>query len=436
MLHLITGTPGAGKTLYAVSLCDKYERENKANLPKNPKIYAANKKIIAEHNLFDCFKQLVVEEEPQKFTTYYFQPDDFDIFEKEERFDEYYSRTIHYNEIIKNINAEHNLKLKDILPVRTIYADIKGLQVDNIRVSPEDWRTTPQGSVIFYDEIQQRATYKAQRQTNDIIERLQVHRHKGYDIYGITQFPVLIHQNFRAVVGEHYHLHRGWGMPSATVYLWAYCVLDPNTRQKKAIAERDFRFNYPKRLYEVYKSATVHTHKLRIPKKALLFMLFPLIGIAGLVKGCSGNNFVSDIATGKMSQPALTSPVAPKPVVYDTLSPQQRADLTAQQTSTAQNQTSTAVSEVKYDPNKPFDNQFSVRGSSQPYLSGCIQLKTKCSCYTQQGSRLDVSIADCKKVISDGMPFNPFLQQSQTASISPQSQANVPVHTQEPTPNV
>ncbi|MEC8566677.1 MAG: zonular occludens toxin domain-containing protein [Pseudomonadota bacterium] len=150
--------------------------------------------------------------------------------------------------------------------------------MDGVLPAPDDWRETPDGSILFYDEIQKRDIYAGSSSSvskSEIIKGLETHRHTGHDIFFITQFPTLLHLHVRALVGQHYHLHRGWGMPSATVYMWAYTVVDPNQKSKKNIAEQEFRFNYPKSIYKYYKSATVHTHKIRIPRKMIM--------IAGIV---------------------------------------------------------------------------------------------------------------------------------------------------------
>lgn len=159
---------------------------------------------------------------------------------------------------------------------RMIYANIDGLNIDGVEPAPVDWRDTPDGSVIFYDEIQQLEPYKKSRYDNEICDALQIHRHTGHDIFGITQFPVLLHPNFRAVVGMHHHLHRGWGLSSATIFNWAYCVDSPNAPSNKKLAEHTERFNYNKSVYKYYKSATIHTHKKRIPKN-LFFIIFGVI---------------------------------------------------------------------------------------------------------------------------------------------------------------
>ena len=233
MLHLITGTPGSGKTLYAVSLLDKYRKDN--------------------------LKLLNEGKEP-----------------------------------------------------RPLYADIDGLEMDGVEPAPDDWRDTPDGSVIFYDEIQQRDVYKKQKNDNDIVNDLQIHRHTGHDIYGITQFPVLLHNNFKAVVGLHYHLHRGWGLQASTVYQWAHCIDSPNSPSNKRLAEHDFRFSFPKELFNVYKSATQHTHKRRIPKKFLAVVFAIPIMIFIVFKLLSGDNIITKVAGAKDAkdvEQATSSPI-------------------------------------------------------------------------------------------------------------------------------
>lgn len=327
MLTLITGTPGSGKTLYAVSLIEKYLEEN------------------------------------------------------------------------------HKLAQKGE-PTRAIYADIAGLAMDGVLPAPDDYRTCPDGSVFFYDEIQQRKEFKDSRASNDVVDSLQVHRHRGFDIFGITQFPSLLHQHFRAVVGQHFHLHRGWGMPSATVYLWAYVILNPNHRSNKAIAERNFRFNYPRRLYSYYSSATKHTHKMRIPPKFIFLALF-LLGAAYMAyTTMTGKNFLTEVMSGDKAREPLPSPGH---------APQQTTNAT-NATAPAPAITGPAAPQVQpqlnYDPSKPYEVDYTAmqrQVTQLPQFSGCMQLQTKCKCYTQQGTSLDVSIADCKRVISGDMPFNPFV---------------------------
>src|SRR5699024_3083146 len=102
-------------------------------------------------------------------------------------------------EIIERINNEHNLKLNKVRPVRTIYTNISGLQIDTIRSIPvdADWRKLPDGSFVVYDEIQNIPVFSSEsRAVDPIVKDLTIHRHRGFDIVGITQFPDLVHKTF------------------------------------------------------------------------------------------------------------------------------------------------------------------------------------------------------------------------------------------------
>lgn len=234
MLYLITGTPGSGKSLFAVSKILEYVEENKKLLEQG--------------------------KEP-----------------------------------------------------RNIYADIDELNIEGVEPAPDDWRDTLTALSFFTMRYNKEKEFKKSKFDNQVCDDLQIHRHTGHDIYGITQFPVLLHPNFRAVVGMHYHLHRGWGLSSATVFTWAYCVDAPNAPSNKKIAEGSFRFTYPKDAYKYYKSATQHTHKSRIPKKffILVLMVF-LFGYFAVKQLFFKENYIKTIYD-KDKKHAKTPPNAPQP---------------------------------------------------------------------------------------------------------------------------
>ncbi|MGB2784567.1 zonular occludens toxin domain-containing protein [Psychrobacter sp.] len=318
MLHLITGTPGSGKTLYAVSLIMSYHKQNLALLEKG-------------------------------------------------------------------------------LEPRTIYADIDGLDIEGVEPAPDDWRDTPDGSIIFYDEIQQRDVFKKAKGDNDIVNALQVHRHTGHDIYGITQFPILLHANFNAVVGIHWHLHRGWGLSAATVYQWAYCVTAPNTPSNKNLAENSFRFNYPKDLFKYYKSATVHTHKARIPKKFLFIIVFILFGMFFVYKVLfKSDNFLMNTVTGKSPESAQSDP-ADSPVL-----PQSDPSIQSDQSISDKQQISDLQQDIdtlkqKYLPAHIVE----LIKSDELIPVSVVSYRDTCIATNRYGERLNLDHSLCLMMISD-----------------------------------
>lgn len=178
------------------------------------------------------------------------------------------------------------LELQKQFPDRKIYSDIDGLQIDGVEQSPDDWRTTPDNSIVIYDEAQQHERFRAGTQANkdEIVQKLQVHRHTGHDIWFITQSPRFLNAFVLDLVGEHYHLHRPYGAKLASVYYWRSVRKQPQSLASRELAENEFLFKYPKELFDVYKSATQHNVKLKIPKKLWLIVAAIVVMLGFVVK--------------------------------------------------------------------------------------------------------------------------------------------------------
>lgn len=332
--------------------------------------------------------------------------------------------------------VEQNKKLlNDGKEPRTIYSDIEGLTIDGVEPAPDDWRTTPDGSIIFYDEIQQRNEFKKSRFDNEICDALQVHRHTGHDIYGITQFPVLLHPNFRAVVGMHLHLHRGWGLTAATVFQWAYCVDAPNAPSNKKLAEHTFRFNYPKDLYKYYKSATQHTHKARIPKRILLGLAFILL-MAYISYNLlfTKDNFLTNIYKGKKTSTAQVAPIQSNDKNTFGVS-SQPIDNQQNQLSASQVQPMPTQEQIQQEVNELEKKYLSAEviefhKSENIRPASVISMGNQCTAYNKYGEKLNIPSADCKRMLmTNTLPkprydiqsqFQPQMQQAPMPAPQPQ----------------
>ena len=179
---------------------------------------------------------------------------------------------------------EASEKEKDISKKRNFYADINGLKIDGVLPSPDDWRDTPEGSTIIYDEAQLREVFAASRgaSKHKLVRDLTIHRHGNRDIWFITQMPRLLHNDVLDVTNEHIHLVRPYGANLASCYFWRQVEKTPDGRTAKDRAENNYIFNYRKDLYKFYNSAVEHTVKLKLPKK-LFIMGAALVVIIGLV---------------------------------------------------------------------------------------------------------------------------------------------------------
>lgn len=171
------------------------------------------------------------------------------------------------SEILKVKKENDDLVKKGEKP-RGIYTNIDGMEMEGVYpLDDKDWREYPDGSLIVYDEAHQifRATGRPGLSSDPVINEMDMHRHRGFDIWFISQFPTKIHHEIRHMVDEHYHLLRQFGAKQATIFKWPESA-DVKDYHQRSEADKSF-FRYPKECFQYYKSASVHTSKLRIPSK-------------------------------------------------------------------------------------------------------------------------------------------------------------------------
>lgn len=247
---------------------------------------------------------------------------------------------------------------------RHVYCNINGLSRDYFNNSPflhgfiEDWRDTPDGSVIIYDEAQELfpAVGKSGVVTNPILTALETHRHSGHDLFFITQAPTLLHHHIRKLTGCHIHLYRPFGLRYSHVFRWNFCVLEPNDRKEQQRAD-SFIFRLDKKYFSAYQSTTIDTHKFVIPKKFYTF-LFAIIAIFALVFYLAKDSFLFKASGPAPAPSSFVSLPAPAP------------------------NTTTA-----------------------PVYSGCISFRDSCRCYDGSGNPLAISKNACLDIISRPVPF-------------------------------
>jgi len=209
----------------------------------------------------------------------------------------------------KTLYAVHRIVNDWLKQDRLVYADIDGLNIEGVEKSPDDWRETPEGSLIVYDEAQQRDIFKHGRGSlsqSEIVQKFEVHRHTGHDIVFITQSPKFLHNHILDLVGEHYHLHRPYGAALASIYFWRKAVRNPQSKSAQSFVENESLFKYRKDLYKYYKSATVHTHKLAIPKKIIIWCSIPFL-MAAFVYSKATDPYTQKMITGASTGEATTT---------------------------------------------------------------------------------------------------------------------------------
>lgn len=329
MLHLITGTPGTGKSSMAVIHADKVETSNKVNIVKNRLYYNHNLPLIEKfRDDFSYYEYEVGVGYDMKQEIEILPDDYFDMFGMEEfpddkRPEDYFMRSVRFNEICERINEREGIQgFKGLLPVRTIYSNIKALKIDNIRSLILDWREAPDGSIFIIDEVQNVAPYDDMRdRANPIVKDLTIHRHRGFDFYFITQNPSLLHPVISVLIGVHWHITKPFGW-KPVVYQWGSVRTYPNTLINKINREKKFDLNVPDRIYKLYKSTTINTHEKRIPWK-VLFVLVTFIlccvmliysQISDLQKSSLLNSKTADVTNKHVEDSFISSAPVPDPL--------------------------------------------------------------------------------------------------------------------------
>lgn len=142
---------------------------------------------------------------------------------------------------------------------------------------PKKWHELPDNSIIVIDEAQRAFRPRAaSMQVPLFVEALETHRHRGIDIFVVTQHPMLLEQNLRRLTDSHEHLMRKFGAAWATIHAWK--GVKENCDKSRTDSVRT-EFKYPKEVYKWYKSAESHNTKIRIPLRVWFLLILPLFSI-------------------------------------------------------------------------------------------------------------------------------------------------------------
>ena len=289
---------------------------------------------------------------------------------------------------------------------------IPELKIEHEELSDEQIKSQPfqdflpYGSLVIIDEAQRlMGTRSAASKVPPFIEALATHRHHGLDIVLITQHPSFLDSFVRRLVQR--HMHVSIKPVGRKLYEWNECVDQPDSSVNIAKAiERTFVV--PKKSFGMYKSAEVHTKpKRRIPKSLIFVVLFIplLIGFTLYTINNMSKRFSADeqqtAATTAASDVDGTEPKT-SPATADigqNLKPEDFVPTLAE----------------KPESKPIYNNVRQVKTFEYPV--GCVDGgKSGCTCYSSQGPPLkEITKVMCKDYAKNGLPFNPYKDEQQTA---------------------
>ncbi len=249
----------------------------------------------------------------------------------------------------------------------------------------EDWYTMPAGSIFFFDECQEAFEPMANSATRPkYYTELSKHRHRGYDMYFVTQHPTFVDTYVRKNAEEHNHFMRPFGAKMVNKHTWKGVKDSCDKSRAGAITEK---LTHPKEVYSWYKSSEVHTHKFKLPNKVKAMLLLPFL-IAACVYGVY-HYFDKKIETAK-AVPTLTNGQLPngQPIganmkhVFDPASFKPRFD-------------DVPWTAPRYDE--------LTQPTVAPRIVGCMIFAGKCKCMTQQGTYHIATMPFCRVVVENGI---------------------------------
>ncbi|WP_127563683.1 zonular occludens toxin domain-containing protein [Stenotrophomonas indicatrix] len=281
-----------------------------------------------------------------------------------------------------------------------------------------DWTQLPDGSFVIYDEAHSDgntqglerygrlfpSTGKPGESDDPRIRAMSTHRHRGFDLVFVTQWPNKIHHQVRTLIGSHTHMNRSFGMQRAGVLTWSRVQSDPYDEKVRDKAEEEI-WAYPKALYSRYRSATLHTasHKFKVPRKvwqALSVTVAVIFGVwmtyAFLIKPPPTPKKLEEGAGALPAAGALAPLGAGGPVAR----PLTREEYIERHTP-----------RVEFQPwSAPAFDDRSVQSQPELYCmaSGTTQQDTTCTCVTEQGTKAKISIPVCVAIARDGPAYNPY----------------------------
>ena len=265
------------------------------------------------------------------------------------------------------------------------------------------WQDLPDGSVIVVDECQKVWPSRRNGDPPEDIRALSEHRHHGLDFVLCSQHPTMLDSYIRKLVGQHEHVLRQFGMQASRVITWTECQDDPQSQGTRSRGTEAL-WKYPSELYPLYKSATLHTVKRRIPLRLKLIPVLLLV-VVGLV--WYGLRSVTSLAGshGSAKPVAAAAPDALPASLAASAKGQVKYANTA-------DYVKAQVPRVAGMPwSAPIFDERPVLAQPELY---CMQMQVpdepmRCKCYTEQLTPAHIAIDDCHRIAREGI-YNPFRQ--------------------------
>ncbi len=261
------------------------------------------------------------------------------------------------------------------------------------------WYELPSGSVIIFDEAYNIFPVRhASKKPPEHVERLATHRHQGMDIILINQKVTgQVDPFIKGLINEHHHYDRIFGTSAVNRFMWPRCCDNVNSPTERKSANTVL-CKLDKKYFGKYHSADQHTHKTQLPIGRLILFFAALIVCIGMTyyayQRISPDNEPAPGSIDKKFDDPTDNPME---------STQDPADMTYAEAYTPELEgmpwTAPVYREVMQPVTYPKPN--CVQWSEYDRPESTDKMKG-CHCFSQQGTRMDVSASICKAVVKGG----------------------------------
>lgn len=289
---------------------------------------------------------------------------------------------------------------------RIYYWRIPELKLDWEKLDrPEQWYTYPAGSVFVIDECHKVFVQRAMNaRMPDHVSRLDEHGHSGYDFVLVTQHPHKVDIEVRDLADLHIHLRRPVSKPEhAFVYQWPEVRDIRRFVHEKKDAQKT-KFEYPTKLYGMYKSADVHNvkQKMTINMKPLFITIGVMFMLVNFLTGNLTGKSILD-RVGITGDPVADVTAETNDILTTTAEPKKPATKESQKPA----QDSLIASKLNTMMPQPdmMKYQFMQKADEKPEEESyvCVASATRCICHTEQSTRVDITEKKCRMLVDKGI---------------------------------
>lgn len=276
----------------------------------------------------------------------------------------------------------------------------------------------PANAILVIDEAQRYWRPRANGSTvPEAVKAMETHRHKGVDIFLLTQHPRLLDINVKSFVENHKHISKSQ-LGSRRIWEWQRAGNPDNKGDVRDALVKPYRLD--KACYGLYKSAEVHT-KIKTGRSIWLY-LFPLFAVAALALSVYAYIYLKQTLDPTTPEEAAIAAEAPAAAEGEaSAAPTADAGRYPQESRPAE-QVKTLKSE-DYIPTidgkpwtAPVYAPHNTTITTMPYPVACVKNGSRCTCYTDQATPIrDMDKGLCLDFVENGI-YNPHRQPSQPDS--------------------